>query len=77
MNRFHWYLFRWLVKRIVKQGGQDEKIRTAYKIMHDEADLHYSEEDWLTIDRFMESRFNEQRCDIGSISDKAKGKGYE
>lgn len=65
MERLFWFVFRAMCKRVVKKGDHVKKIRTAYKIIHDEAYKEFNEETWLTTDAFLQERFSEQCRDIG------------
>ena len=72
MTNFKWMLFRWLAKKIVVQGGHHVNVRTAYKIINEEAQLQFNEETTRETNEFLRVQFKHSILNDCSYNDKAQ-----
>lgn len=62
MNKFeHWFLKR-ILKKIVRQGGQDAKIHNLYRMISLATEAEYTEDNIFTRDDFLRGLFEEAQC---------------
>ena len=72
MTKFKWQIFRWLAKKIVVQGGHHVNVRTAYKIINDEAQAVYTEETNRETNQFLRTQFKHSILNDCSYDNKAE-----
>lgn len=59
MSKLELYLFKRILRKEVRQGGQDVKIRNIYKLIREAVKNEYSEDNDPTRDDFLRQLFEE------------------